>query len=355
MPPSSRPPEDLDLAAVCQGVCLSLLFAFLSILVKLAYPIALLQPFWQIKTAEALLGTASLPLVAGVLLIFAQRYDPESPILATRVLWARRVAILAALGFFLLIPLQISAAMRQINQATSNEVRQLRNFQNVANAIAQAKTPPELYRAVSKIPGLPPDFRIDDSLPIPLVRSTLLGEIRPQILNLEARLRQLRRDRLQGSLTFLVFNGLTCLAYGIGFAAIGRLGEEKATLLQFLVGLPVRLRLGFHHFRLALLSGTLIPPQLRLFQDRWLRWPRLPRLPRWPRPSEPPRPRPRRRRDDPGGFRFPFFRRRRHSRRYRAQRVWLSFLRRYPPSSGRDPRTEAWLRDESDRDSNRPS
>ena len=350
MSSSNRSPEDLDLAAVCQGVFFGMIFAFLTILLKLTYPIALLQPAWQLKAADALLGTASLPLVAAVLLVFARRYDPESPILAARVLWGRRLALFVAIGFFLLIPLQISSAVRQINQATIAESRQLRSIQDIASAIQRAKTPPDLYRAVSRIPGLPPDFRIDDSLPIPLVRSTLLSQIRPQILNIEARLRQVRSDRLQASLGFLIFNGATSLGYAIGFAAVGRTGEEKATLLQNLIRLPASLRLGLLNFRLALLSGTLIPPGFRLFMARWLRWPRLPRLPRWS-----PAPRPRRRRPSPDSPRFSFFKSegRPRRRRRRSTHNWLPFFRRGPSSSGRDPRTEAWLREDSDSD--RPS
>jgi hypothetical protein len=147
-----------------------------------------------------------------------------------------------ALGFLLLIPLQISAGMNQMGQASSGEARQLREVQRVSLAIEQARTSEALNQAIAQLPGLPPDFRGTFNRPISEVRSLLLAQIRPQIRALETRLSQARSDRLQAALRLFIFDGITSLGYAIGFAAIGRSGDDTPTLLQICLWIPEELR-----------------------------------------------------------------------------------------------------------------
>jgi hypothetical protein len=219
-----------------------MLVAFLAIQMKVLLPPALVQPTWQLQFGDSLRGTASVPLVAVALLVFAQRFDPESEALERRLTLVRRLAMAVSLGFLLLIPLQISAGMAQMGRASSGEARQLREIQRVALAIEKAPTQEALNQAIAQLPGLPPDFRGTFTRPISEVRTILLNQIRPQIRSLETRALQARSDRLQAALRLFIFDGITSLGYAIGFGAIGRSGDDMPTLLQMSLWLPEELR-----------------------------------------------------------------------------------------------------------------
>ena len=229
---STRSTPDRDLAGVLQAASFGLLLVYLATELKQLLPPALLQPAWQLRAGEALRGTAALPLVAGVLLLLARRFDPQGVALARRVVLVRRLSIAACLGFLLLIPLQITAGLRQINQTTAAEARQLESVRRVAQAIEQADTPAAMNQAIAQLPGLPPDFEGQYARPLDQVRSGLLAQIQPQIKKLESRLGELRRQRLSGALGIFVFDGLLSLAYAIGFAALASSGADQPSLLQ---------------------------------------------------------------------------------------------------------------------------
>jgi hypothetical protein len=242
--------------------------------------------------------------------------------------------VAAALGFFLLIPLQISAGLRDITQSTIVEYRELRAIQGAANAIQEADTSQEMFDAIKLIPGLPPDASPAFTLPIPAIRTALLAQIRPQILKLETRIREVRSQRIQGAITLFAFDGVIALAYGIGFAAIGRTAVGRPTLLQQIIGIPSYLQRRISRFVEALLSLPSLLPRFRL--------PRF-GLPRFPSSRS------------KGGNFLPFQPR----RRSRLRRPWFRFPGfRLPGSRRTSVRTdiipEEWL-DDSDQDSGRPS
>lgn len=326
----NRSSEDLDLDDVLQGIGFALLFAFLAIFAKLAFPVALLQPGWQLRVGEALRGTASIPLVGMALMLLAEFINPDSQILANRVLWLRRLSVAAALGFFLLIPLQISAGLRDISQSTIAEYRELRAIQRAATAIQEAGTPQEMFTAIKLVPGVPADVAPAFTQPIPSIRTALLAQIRPQILKLESRIREVRNQRIQGAILLFTFDGFISLAYGIGFAAIGRTALGRPTLLQQIISIPSYLQRRISLYGQALFSLPSLLPRFRL--------PRL-RLPRFSSSRS------------RGGGSFPLQPR----RRSRHRRPWFLFpFFRLPGSRRSSVRTdmipEEWL-DESDQDS----
>ena len=332
MLPPNRSVEDLDIDDVLQGIGLALLFAFLAVFAKQTFPVALLQPEWQLRVGETLRNTASIPLAGTALLLLAEFINPDSQILAQRVLWIRRLSVVAALGFFLLIPLQISAGLRDITKSTIIEYRELRALQRAAGAIQQAVTPQQMFTAIKLLPGLPPDATPALDGPIPSIRTFLLSQIRPQIVKLEARIRVVRQQRIQGAITLFAFDAVIALAYGIGFAAIGRSAVGRPTLLQRIIGTPSYLQRRFRFYGGALLSL----PSLLL---RPLRF----RSPRSPSNRS------------GGGAPLPSQTR----RRSRHRRPWFRLPFFSPPGSRRssvrhDTIPQEWL-DESDHDSGRSS
>ena len=230
---SSSPPSDRELAGILQGIGLGLLMVYVIGVLKLLLPPALFQAAWQLRAAEALRATAALPLVASVLLLLAERLDAGAEKLEQRLLVLRRLAVCATIGFLLLIPLQISAGMRQLSQTAASEARQLEAVRQVAKAIEEADSPEAMNRAIARLPGLPPDFRGQYARPLSEVRLELLAQIRPQIETLPSRLDQLHRQRLFRSSGLFVLDGLMSLAYAIAFAALASTGRGQPSLLQF--------------------------------------------------------------------------------------------------------------------------
>jgi hypothetical protein len=234
--------EEHDLADLLQGIALGLLIVFFGLLLKMVLPLALLQPAWQLRAADALRATSSVALLAVSLLMLAPVLSPDAPGLGGRVLWVRRLAILAALGFVLLVPLQISAVVREVGQTTAEESRRLRVIERVEASIARANSPDAIISSIAQIPGLPLPPPAAFNRPIPELRNALLAQLRPEIRSLEQRLAQLRRERLQSAIFIQLLDSLAALGYATAFAAVARTGQGKPTLLQSLIWLPHDLR-----------------------------------------------------------------------------------------------------------------
>lgn len=71
-------------------------------------PPRVLDPTWQLRFVSALLTQAAIPLVGFGLLFLASSIDPTNAQLERQVRRCARLSIQAALGFFLLIPVQLA-------------------------------------------------------------------------------------------------------------------------------------------------------------------------------------------------------------------------------------------------------
>ncbi|MCX5948114.1 MAG: hypothetical protein NTY67_08040 [Cyanobacteria bacterium] len=233
-----------------QQIGFGLIGLFFAFLLKLLLPVALLQPAWQLQLANALRTTAIFPLLGGVLLLLAQLLRSQSRSLAGQVLWVRRLAFLAALGFLLLIPLQTSAGIKLLGAGNSGELRALRQVKAVAEEIRVANSEAAMKLAISRLPGAPAEIQGAFTKPIDVVRSVVLDQLQPQIERADNRLAELRKLRLQGGLLGWITDGLAALALAVCFAAIGQLQSEGSSLLLHVLNLP-----GLIRFCLAELLG----------------------------------------------------------------------------------------------------
>ena len=144
-----------DFADILQWVALGLFIVFLAILLAAMLPLEILDSRWQVKVISALLGSASLPLMGVVLMLFANFIDEEVRPIGSKISLLRRLAGFAAIGFLLLIPLQITAGSRLLNQQSGNEVTQLKVLQRAADAIRSANNEADLKTALRQLPGAP--------------------------------------------------------------------------------------------------------------------------------------------------------------------------------------------------------
>ncbi len=245
-PSFSEREHSIELSLVFQQIGFGLIGLFVAFLLKLLLPVALLQPAWQLQLANALRTTAIFPLLGAVLLLLAQLLRSQSRSLAGQVLWVRRLAFFAALGFLLLIPLQTSAGIKLLGAGNSGELRALRQVKAVAEEIRLANSEASLKLAISHLPGAPAEIQGTFTKPLDQVRSVVLDQLQPQIERVDNRLAELRKLRLQGGLLGWITDGLTALALAACFAAIGQINSDGSSLLLDVLNLPglIRFRLG---------------------------------------------------------------------------------------------------------------
>jgi len=105
-------------------VAIALLVVFAATLLNAALPLQLVDPRWLQGLIQALLSQGFLPLIALVLLQLAVVLNPESSRLRRRRDRFSKLALVAALGFALLIPLQLISTWGSLNQQTSGQNQQ---------------------------------------------------------------------------------------------------------------------------------------------------------------------------------------------------------------------------------------
>ena len=120
----SRPGDRPEFALRLWFVAFALLMVFAATVLNAALPLRLVDPRWLQGLIQALLSQGFLPLIALVLLQLAVVLNPDSNRLRRRRDRFSRLALVAALGFALLIPLQLASTWGNLNQQTSGQNQQ---------------------------------------------------------------------------------------------------------------------------------------------------------------------------------------------------------------------------------------
>ncbi len=206
----------------------TLLVVFLTALIRNIFPIQILVPTWQLRFTGAILDNALFPLIALVLLNLAVFIDQQDLRLKARHQSFSRWAIYAALGFLLLIPLQASATMSNIEGAIQARQERQRTIQNqfavVRLAINSSKNSEDLRTNLEALQGQAINARggTDFSRPLPELKKELLQRLDDTE---ERVLDRLKSSAPPVSRTNLVLANLTAgasaVAYSLAFAAAG--------------------------------------------------------------------------------------------------------------------------------------
>jgi len=236
--PLAQRESRLELSLMFQYIGYGLIGLFFAFLLKLVLPLAILQPSWQLQWANALRTTAIFPLLGAVMLLLAQLLRPTSVSLAGQLVLVRRLGVAAAIGFLLLIPLQIHAGLSLLGTGNTSELAALRQVKEVGEEIRRANTEPAMRLALSHLPGAPAQIQGTFTKPLDQVRSVVLEQLQPQIQAAHNRLAQLRSLRLQAGWLGWITDGLAALALAACFAAIGQLQPGGPILLLSLLSLP---------------------------------------------------------------------------------------------------------------------
>ena len=217
-------------ADILQWVAIALFIVFLAILLAAMLPLEILDSSWQVRVISALLGSSSLPLIGVVLMLLANYLDDGFSPFGSNIKLIRRLAGLAAIGFLLLIPLQITAGNRLLNQQSGNEVGQLKVLQVSLESIRSANNEEDLKNALRKLPGAPNNLNRPLGAPLPQVKAALISRLDPAVKRLQNQVDEAKKSRLQKALGIWIRDAGMAAGYAIGFAGLGSFKEQRSLL-----------------------------------------------------------------------------------------------------------------------------
>ena len=244
MPPSSESSRSgtpvLLSAPGLSVVALVLFVLFASLVAPVLFPLQLLDPAWQLRMAGTLINSAPFPLLGLGLLQIAVELGPHDPQLKNRARLCSQLAVAAALGFLLLLPLQTIAGLRtslSLNTAQASRIQGAeRRLVVLRQAVASANSNEEINQRLQRLQG-PVLGPADIAQPLPLLKAqvaAVLDQAQLQITRERQAIPQTNPWRL---LPELLRKGIACLALAFGFAALAvRPGSRRTLLVEWQKG-----------------------------------------------------------------------------------------------------------------------
>ncbi|MCP9933785.1 HpsJ family protein [Cyanobium sp. Candia 9D4] len=241
--PQNRSLSSFILSDRLAVVAYTLFVVYLISVLAFSVPPRLLDPLWQLTTIKLLIEAAPIPLLGLALLHLAAYLSPQDDKLQRRRDGLARLAVLACLGFLLIVPLQgftvwrsfrLSNAIADQQQASATQ-----RAETVRQAIQQAGSAEDLQKRLLALqrPDLQIRLNADQfpSLPLPELKQRLLFQLDQAEGQFKARFSRLdpaTNDRLlRESLRVMV----SSIALAIAFAA---LAQRRNSAVPFLVELP---------------------------------------------------------------------------------------------------------------------
>jgi hypothetical protein len=216
-------------------VALVLLALYATIVLSASLPLRLADPAWQLRLYNAVVNASAFPLVGLALLHLSSDLMPDDETLARRAGFFARLAVLIALGFLLLIPLQGYMLWQQSINQTSGQTNQLerqqRTLASLRQAVQQAGSVVDLQQRLSALqgPSLGPAER---ALPLAQLKTQLNVALEQADQALKRRRESVPAGDPLSLLLLAVRNGFACLALAIGFAALGQRRRTPLPLLM---------------------------------------------------------------------------------------------------------------------------
>ncbi|MCS5700115.1 hypothetical protein NZK32_13810 [Cyanobium sp. FGCU-52] len=189
-------------------------------------PLQLLNPLWQIGVANSLVNNAGIAGTGVILLHLANYVDQDTgSALALRKTIAG-LSTMAALGFLLLIPLQISAVTRGLLNVRVSLAQQVKSIDQQANRfrteISNAATAPELEARMVAISGPVPGPE-DLRRPLPELKQSLLKLVDLESTRLKGNISSVSlRDETWALAEQTLRLSISALALALGFGVLAQ-------------------------------------------------------------------------------------------------------------------------------------
>ncbi len=210
---------------------------YLVLVVSAAIPLRLLDYLWINRVSATLINGSSMPLLALLVLVLGCTLFPEDETLQKRRQLFCRLATAAALGFLLLVPLNVYTGVIQ----THNDREQLRSLADAErqlssyrNAVASAPSQSRLLADLANLGGP----RLDPgalAVPLPALKSQLAQNF----AQAGAQITQRRQVLLEATdwkawLRDILKIVISSLALAFGFAAFAQSSTQAPPLLDTL-------------------------------------------------------------------------------------------------------------------------
>lgn len=214
-----RAKERGDAARFTFWIGVTLSGIFLLPLINLVPP-RLTDPVWQLNVISLLMSNGVWALLGVLLICLARLLNSGDRMIRNRSLLVRNLASWVALGWVLLIPLQLFLSVRLINTMTGREIGEIQNVQRISRLVSNATTEADLRAAMAQLPNQPPLPRLNVSVEV--AKTNLLSQFQKNINAGKNRQEQRSSDRWQTWLKEAFRNATQCLLLTLGFLAIGK-------------------------------------------------------------------------------------------------------------------------------------
>lgn len=218
-----------------------LFLAYGLLLLRVAIPIRLVLPSWQISLSNGLIENAPIPLVGMALLYVASYIDPEDERISRHLLLVARVSAAASLAFLLLIPLRVFSVWSLAQQSVNIQDRRLdqlaTRLNRVNDALRQSSNKQQLIILLQqyKAPPLPPQLLAQ---PFELIRQELGRSIETMRNSMKGKRASTHQVILSPrSVIENIRYILLSFVYFLGFAAGGQLSATSYSFLDEILNL----------------------------------------------------------------------------------------------------------------------
>jgi hypothetical protein len=210
-----------------------LLLVFVATVLMALLPIRLTDPAWQLGFISSIVNNGGFALIGLVLIQFASRLDPANGRLRARCATFRQLAIPAAIGFLLIVPLQGFATLKGLANAEGVRTIQLRQvgqrFEVLREAIRTAPTLGDLQGRLQQLRG-PTLQTADLGQPLPQLRQQLVVALKQAETTVKAQIPGLDPARRLGVIKESVRVVVSSLAFAFAFAFGARRPDSPLSL-----------------------------------------------------------------------------------------------------------------------------
>jgi hypothetical protein len=222
-------------------IATTLFVTFAVSVVAAALPPQLLGPIWQLRLVGSLIDNAPVALLGLGLVHLQAHLSPYDTAIQSHRDRIARLAVAAAFGFLLLVPLQIMASVQLLQTAGVVQARRsaaiTADYATLRQQILAANSTQDLQARLQRLRRLraPLVGPVDRAVPLEPLRQRLLAGLNKARADALRQLSSSSRPRLWSLFTTGARNLVCSLAFAAGFAACARSRSTPLPLLSELI------------------------------------------------------------------------------------------------------------------------
>ncbi|MFN6133019.1 MAG: HpsJ family protein [Synechococcaceae cyanobacterium] len=239
--PLHAEPEHQSTGTMLFRVGVALLVVFVILMLAAVFPLKIIDPGWQLRVIRSLVNNGTIAVLGLVLISLAPVIFPSEK-LKQRRLKIANFAVVASIGYLLILPLQGVAIWQGLSTFNNSQSRQIQTakekIEQIRKAVNQSSNTADLQKRLQALPGpgLPP---LNTNAPIEVVRPQLLSMLDTAQGQLKQRSAGsgLTSERLQQVIQESIRVGLSALVFAAAFAC-GAVwpGGSRPLLDSWLIG-----------------------------------------------------------------------------------------------------------------------